>query len=304
MTFRRVAFFVVGALAVCLNAACSIQGLAIDRIGDSLAVSGSTFSADDDPELIRAAAPFSLKLTENLLAERPQHAGLLLAAARGFTQFAYAFVQQDADALESSDVAAAFAQRDRARRLYVRARDYGLRALHVAHPGTETRWRSDIASALAVTGAADVPALYWTGAAWAGAIALSKDTPEAVADLPIVSAMLDRALTLEPGFGDGALHTLMITLSMARTDLPDGTARARQHFAAAQRLSHGQQAGPYLALAEAVALPGQDRAEFTALLKQALAIDVDANPAQRLENRILQGRARWLQGRVDDLFLE
>jgi len=42
-----------------------------------------------------------------LLAETPRHGGLLLAASRGFTQYAYAFIQEDADEMESRDLVAA-----------------------------------------------------------------------------------------------------------------------------------------------------------------------------------------------------
>lgn len=50
---------------------------------------------------LNSSAPSSLKLIESLLAQSPQHKGLLLAAARGFTQYAYAFAQQDAEEAEA-----------------------------------------------------------------------------------------------------------------------------------------------------------------------------------------------------------
>lgn len=92
---------------VMLGAGCSLKRLAVNRVGDALAGGGTTFAADDDPELVRAAVPFSLKLMESLLAESPRHQGLLLAACSGFTEYAYAFVQQDADELEDQDFTAA-----------------------------------------------------------------------------------------------------------------------------------------------------------------------------------------------------
>ena len=92
---------------------------------------------------MRAAVPFSLKLMESLLAESPRHQGLLFATASGFTQYAYAFVQQDAEELEGRDVEAALAMRNRARRLYLRARDYALRGLDAAHPGFADQLRAE-----------------------------------------------------------------------------------------------------------------------------------------------------------------
>jgi len=102
--------------------ACSVKRIAVNRLGNALASGGSTFTSDEDPELVRDALPFSLKLIESLLAESPRHRGLLLAAASGFTPYAYAFVQEDADEIEDRDLARAQALRIRARRLYQRAR--------------------------------------------------------------------------------------------------------------------------------------------------------------------------------------
>src|SRR5256886_689993 len=90
-------------LIALLASGCSIKRLTVNKIGNALAAGGNTFASDDDPELVKAAVPFSLKVMESLLAESPKHKGLLLATSRGFTQYAYPFVQQDADELEEKD---------------------------------------------------------------------------------------------------------------------------------------------------------------------------------------------------------
>jgi len=277
---------VILALAFALSA-CSVRQAAVNRVGDALSAGGDAFAADDDPELVRAAAPFSLKLVESLLAESPGHRGLLLAGARGFTQYAYAFVQQDADEAEDRDVAQQRLLEDRARRLYRRARDYGLRGLALSRPGSE---------------AADVPLLYWTAVSWAALIGLSKDQPEMLADLAAVDALVERALALDEGHGRGALHTFLISYEAARPGT--GTERARRHFQRALELSGGRDAAPLVALAEAVCVQEQRRAEFEALLQRALAVDADHEPALRLANRVAQRRARWLLGRAERLFID
>ena len=83
----RVALLV--ALLVLPGTGCSVKKFAINKLGDSLANSGTTFASDNDPELIGEALPFSLKLMEGLLAESPRHRGLLFAASSGFTQYTY-----------------------------------------------------------------------------------------------------------------------------------------------------------------------------------------------------------------------
>jgi predicted anti-sigma-YlaC factor YlaD len=291
-----------GILLAALTGCTSVNRVAVNRLGDALAGGGAVFASDSDPELIRDAAPFSLKLMESLLAENPRHAGLLAAATAGFTQYGYAFVQQDADRLEDTDVAAATALRVRARGLYLRGRDHGLQGLEVAHPGFGAALRADPRAAVAVCTAADAPLLYWTAAAWAGAIAATKDDARLIADLPLVEALIDRALTVNEAFEAGAIHAFLITYEMSRSG-PDPAGRARTHFDRAVALSDGRQAAPFVAFAEAVCIQQQDRVRFIQLLEQALAINPDERPEWRLANLVLQQRARWLLGRVDELFL-
>jgi predicted anti-sigma-YlaC factor YlaD len=283
---------------------CSIKRMAVNKVGDALAGGGTTFASDDDPELIKAAVPFSLKLMESLLAESPRHEGLLLAACSGFTEYSYAFVQEEADETEDKDFAAAEEMRGRARKLYLRARNYGMRGLAVRHKGFEKALRAEAKSAVGAATAKDVPFLYWTALSWAAAISLSKDNPALIGEMPMVEAMMDRALALDEAFDYGAIHTYFITYEMSRPNgAGDPAARSRQHFERAVALSGGQQAGPMVSFAEAVCVQKQDLKQFESLLKQALAIDPDARPEWRLANLIMQRRAKWLLSRTDQLFL-
>ena len=291
--------------SVLLTAGCSINQIAVNKLGDALAGSGTTFAADDDPELVGQAVPFSLKLMESLLEASPRHRGLLLAAAKGFTQYAYAYVQQDADSLEDENVARAALGRERARRLYLRARDYGLRGLETRHDGFGRQVRTDPRGAVRAATREDVPLLYWTAAAWGATIAISKEVPELVADQPQVEALIDRALELDEAYDFGAIHGFLISYESSRRGAAgDPVARARAHFDRAVSLSSGQLASPFVAYAEAVSVDRQDRAEFASMLNRALAIDPDARPEWRLANLIMQRRARWLLSRQDALFLD
>ena len=287
------------------TAGCSIKRIAVNKLGNALASSGTTFTSDDDPDLVRDALPFSLKLIESLLAESPRHRGLLFAASSGFTPYAYAFVQEEADEVEDRDLAKATALRTRARGLYLRARDYGIRGLEVKHKGLGAALLKDPKAAVRSTTKADVPLLYWTAASWGAAISLSKDNPELVADQPVVEALIDRALELDEKFDAGAIHTFLISYEPSRNGASgDFAVRSRKHFDRAMELSGGFQAGPLVSLAEAVSIQKQDHAEFKSLLDRALAVDVNAKPEYRLVNLVMQRRARWLLTRSDELFLE
>jgi predicted anti-sigma-YlaC factor YlaD len=286
-----------------LSSGCSVERFAANKLGDTLAAAGTTYSADDDPELVGAALPFSLKLMESVLASTPEHRNLLAATSAGFTQYAYAFVQQEADVIAFEDSERAWVALDRARRMYLRARDYGLRGLDVAVPGFSTKLRTTAAEAVAQAGPAEVDLLYWTAAAWAAAISLGKDDPSLVADLALVSALIDRALALDEDWDRGAIHSFLVTYEMARPDaVGDAAVReasARRHFDRAMELSQGLAVGPHVSWAESVCLPREDRACFEEALQEALKIDPDEYPPARLANTIFQRRAAWLLANVD-----
>jgi predicted anti-sigma-YlaC factor YlaD len=286
-------------------AGCSMKKMAVNSMSDALAEGGTTYAQDDDPEFIKQATPFSLKLIESLLAENPKHRGLLLAACKGFTQYSYAFIQEDADEMETTDLQASLALKHRAIRMYLRARGYGLRGLDLDYPDFEKSLRANPRSTVQKLTAKDVPLLYWTAAAWGSAISNSKDNPEMIADQLLVEAMIDRALELDEKFGSGAVYSFLISYEAARQGAKgESSARSKKYFDLAVKISKGKLAGPYVAYAETVCVKKQDKKEFETLLNQALAIDPDADIDNRLVNLVMQRRARWLLARTDELFVE
>lgn len=279
--------------------------MAVDTLGDALASGGGVFASDDDVELVGDAIPFGLKTYESLLAESPEHRGLLLAAASGFAQYAYAYVQDEADRLDSTDLARARELRARARRLYLRARDYALRGLEIAHPGFADMLRRDRRVALEKTTKEDVPFLYWAGASWTGALTAAKDDLDLVADLPAAGDLVKRVLVLDEGFASGAAHEFMISYEGARPEAMGGRpAWARAHYFRALEISRGLRASVHLALAETVSIREQNLREFRRLIAAALAVDPEAAPDQRLANTIARRRALRLESRIPELFVE
>ncbi len=286
-----------------LASACSVRRLAVGGLANALSGSAVAFAREDDPELVRAALPFVMKALEGVLIESPEDEALLSAASSAFGLYAYAFVQLDGEVLASSDYAASQRLAARAVALYLRARDFALRALEGRHPGLGAGLRSAPAPAAAALTAPDVELAYLAGGTWGLAIALGKDDPALLADLEAVRALLRRALELDEGHGEGALHEAMISVEALPRAMGGSPERAREHYRRALELSGGRRASLYLKLAENVSVPAQDRAEFEQLLQSALAVPLDAAPDLRLSNRIAQERARHLLATIDDLFL-
>jgi hypothetical protein len=297
----RVAVFAAATAAL---AGCSIKTMAINTVAATLSNTGDVFTRDNDPELVRGALPFALKLYESLLDSVPRNGPLLVATCSGFTEYGYAFIETDADELGEAHHDEVVALRDRALKFYLRAHDYCLRAMDVRFPGIRQKLLTDPAAAVAKAEKKDVPMLYWTAASWGAAISLGVDKPELVIDLPTVRALAERALALDETWNNGAIHEMMITLDSLPEALGGSADHARTHFQRAVEIQHGKSPGPYVALAKGVAVPAQDRAEFTKLLNQAIAIDPEQDPSNRLVTLITQRRARALLDHVDSLIAQ
>jgi predicted anti-sigma-YlaC factor YlaD len=287
---------------------CSPQSMLVRGVADQLASQGN--APEEDLVLAREASAFFLKVSESVLEKSPGHLGLAHTVAGGFTQYAYAFVQQDAERLENRDAKAAKQLRERAAKLFLRAQKHALRALEVHHPGLRQRLAQDQPNAQTQPNAAaprastalaladsEVGVAYWAAASWAASIALSKDRPDTVADLPLATRLAQLAWQREPGHGQGALASLMGTLESAR---PGGSTRqALVYFDVAIAAGGGQNAGPFVAKAEAIAAPAGDRQAFETLLRQALQA---AATRPGLANSVMRERAQWLLDTADDRF--
>jgi predicted anti-sigma-YlaC factor YlaD len=272
--------------------------MAMKSVSGALSETGDVFTRDDDPELVEGASEFALKLYEVLLESLPRDQPLLIATCGGFTQFAYAFVQNSAEIAEFEDRDKAREGKERAVKLYLRAKDYCFRALELRFPGISQTILQNPTQALARARKEDVPLLYWTAASWGLAIGLQTDL---AIDLPSVRALAERALALDETWNKGALHEIMITLESQGDLLGGSEERARQHFKRAVEIQKGLSPGPYIALAS-LAVSKQDRAEFERLMKEALAIDPEKDKSNRLVIIISQRRARAMLDHVDSLF--
>jgi predicted anti-sigma-YlaC factor YlaD len=286
-------------VVIAVVAGCSPKKMAVNMIADALASGGGGYASDPDPDLIREALPFGLKTYEGLLESAPEHLGLLLVTAKGFTAYAY-MLKDEADRME--DRVAARVQRHRAKNLFLRGRDYALRGLEVSHPGFTAALGPAEGDPLAKTTVEDADFLYWAGAAWAGAVSSDKQDFMLVAQLGLAGRLVARVVELDDAFDRGAAHQFLVTYEGGR---PGGDREAaRGHYQKALALSGGGSAGLHLALAEAIAVAEQDLPAFRHLVEAALAVDAEAFPEQRVANAISQRRARWLLTQIPDLFFE
>jgi predicted anti-sigma-YlaC factor YlaD len=297
---------IIAIMVVLAHGGCSVEKMAVQSVADMLGSGGGTvFTGEEDPKLVRDALPFALKLYESLLESAPDHRPLLLATGQGFVLYAYAFVQSPAQMLPEEEIELQLSELARAKKLYLRARRYTLRALDLRHPGMrDALFAQEWDGNLDFTDEEDVPYLYWAGMAWLGALTTDFFDMELLVTMPRAVALVTRILDLDEDYDNGAVHEFLATFygSIPR-EMGGSEEMAREHYGRALDLSGGAKASTYLALATTVSVANQDVKEFRDLLEKALDVDVDAVPEYRLMNILAQEKARWLLEHVEDFFL-
>jgi predicted anti-sigma-YlaC factor YlaD len=331
---KKLSLIILTGAALLAAASCSINRMATRMAADALASPGGTsvFASETDPQLVADALPFALKLYETLLQSDPENRSLLEATAEGFVSYANAFIHTPATMLGYEELDRQKEMLSRAKSMYLRGRDYALRALEVDYPGFTAAVKAGKGRAeLQEMDEENVKTLYWAAAGWMGAISAAGFDTAMLMELPRPVALAARGLELDEEYGQGALHGLFIDIyggvpseqmlygssdlgSYSRellagyyvergvaADTP--AAKARYHFDRAVAISEGQLAGPYVSLAASVSVQTQDADEYRRLLETALSIDVDENPRNRLVNIISRRKAQWLLDTIGDRFL-
>ena len=285
---------------------CSLNKVAVNLVANTLSSGDSTvFTGEEDPQLVADALPFAMKLYESLLEQTPENEDLLLTTGSVFTMYANAFVQTPASMLPEGEYEQQQQMLQRAKKLYLRGRGYLLRAAQLRYPGfAEHLQANDLEQALAPTGVEDVPLLFWTAAAWLGAFSTDTFDMELLLNLSKPIALLNRALELEDTWSNGMIHDTLISIYGSLPEAMGGSQeKARYHFEKAVEYSGGLSPSPYVALASTVAVANQDVEAFRQLLTQAIEIDPEDNPDNRLQILLSQDKARWLLDHVEDFFL-
>ncbi len=284
-------------LALCLLLPAS--GCAVPRLSRVTSVAltlqdvAAAASRQSDPIIVAEGSPAYIMLVEGLLEAYPDNREFLLAACRAYSSYAASFVVDDDPV--------------RAGRLFLRAKDYGFKALsnHADFSATAASDVEAFEALLMKYETHDVPELFWTANAWAGWISLNLDRLEAVADLPALEALMERILELDEGFYHGSPHVLMGVYQAARpTAIGGGPQKARAHFDKAFRLGAHKLLTTKVLFAEYYARSIRDEALFVETLEEVLAASPDAVPELRLANILAQRRAEKLLSRREEYFAE
>jgi len=216
---RRLAWV---AACVALTAGCA--SLIGGKVADTLA---AAILNQDDPELVASGVPAYLLAVDGLISQSPDSAPLLSAGAQLFALYG-----------------SRFAPPERAIALTAKARRYGERAICLAHEAA-CSWRGldydRFVAELEAVDDKDIGPLYSYAISWLSHLDATSEDWTAVGELPWVEAVLERALALDEGYENGALHGYLGILNSLRPPALGGKPDvARAHFERAIELSGGR----------------------------------------------------------------
>ncbi len=251
-----------------------------------------TFFEECDTDLARQSMPSSLKIMEGLLKNDSENKQILTTLCTGFTGYAMLFIEDN--------------NPDRASKLYLRARDYGFKALGKKAPiSKESKLSRDaIQARIKLIEENDLETLFWTTMAWNAWINLNLDKPVALGQLNTAQACLDRILEIKPDYYYGAPYILMGSILAAMPGPLGGDEKqASQYFKKSLQTADGNFFLAHYYFARYYAVRVQDKELFFKLIKE-----VEQKPANMLKdacliNSVMKEKIIHLKEISEDLFL-
>jgi hypothetical protein len=279
-------------MAVCgLSGGCMLIRKGAARVISPMATQLSDgLMHQSDVALVHDGAPAFLLMLDALAEAHPDNPAVLIAAAEAQMAYATGFLGKS--------------QQDRAKIMYLKARNYGLRALcrnpRFAHAANGSH--DEFVQCLRGFKKRDAEALFTTASAWVMWIIASSDSPAALGEMPKVLALMDRARALNPDIREGGID---LFYGIYYTVLPLGGGRdlekARAHFERSMRVAGPDYLLARVTFAEFYARYAFDQDLFENTLKQVLAAEPKV-PEFTLMNAVAKTRAQALLDQMDDLF--
>lgn len=282
----RIALFIFLLAPVGLSGCAGLISSAASGLADNLS---SAIEDQDDPELVREAIPSYLLLLDSLARSSSGDAAILGAAAELYAAYGVAFVSD----------------KERARTLTARARDYGSGALCAADRNAcelTARPFDEYIAVIDQLRPKHADALYSYSLSSLAYIQAHSDDFTALAALPKVEAALLRLLALGGGENEGAVNMYLGVLNTLRPPALGGQPETgRGYFERAIELTGGRDLSVKVEFARGYARLVYDRELHDELLNEVVAAEVK-QPGLTLINSLARQQAEELLASADDYF--
>jgi len=242
------------------------------------------FFEECDLKLAEQSLPAELKLMEGLLKNAPKNKQILTALCMGFTGYAMLFVEEE--------------DPERASKLYLRARRYGLKAMGMENPNHQV-----ILARLSAMDRDQIEPLFWVTMSWNGWINLNLDKPAALGDLTAAQECLKRVMEINPEYFYGSPYIINGSMLAAMPKILGGdAAKAKEFFTKALAASNGKFFLAQYYYAKYYAVRVQDKELFLNLIDEVEKAPADQLKEACLINSAIKKKMRSLKEMADELF--
>ncbi|MCU0600606.1 MAG: TRAP transporter TatT component family protein [Desulfobacterales bacterium] len=274
--------------------ASSITRMTVDGMKPLMEKMRVASTSNQDVEIVRDAMPAFLVQMDGFIEVSPENRFLLANAAESYMGYAFLFVE-DTD-------------RDRAKALYYKSREYALRNLKLNKIFAQALEQDDIEvfkQALKTIHKRDIAPLYFAANAWLQWIRLDHaENPNALNDLPKVEAITDRVLELDDTFYYGGIHAVLGAWYVSRPQMFGGQPDlAKFQFEEAFEISESKFLLWQYLYARYYAVEIKDRKLFVDTLNQVISAPDDLLPQEAFVNAAVKLKAGELLKRADDYFV-
>lgn len=232
----------------------------------------------------------NLKKLQGMIKIDPKNAQLHTYAAQAFYGLAYGFNEET--------------RPEHASDLYLQGKQHGITALQLN--GASNLLDSTIADFFKEVSdmrKSDVAAMFWTASNWGKWVDMHRDDPEAIAQLPRATALMQRVIELEDSFYYGGAHMFFGVYYGSRAPAIGGDfKKSRAYFDHAREITSGKLLVPDLLQAQYLARQQFNRKEFHELLTGIINAPDNLMPELSLQNQVAKRKAAALLKRENEWF--
>ncbi len=295
MKSSRLSLLIVMIIAAGFLTGCAstIAKMSVDGMKPIMVEMRNATNKNQDPVMVGEAMPMILVQMDGFIMVSPENRYMLTSAAEVNMGYAFLFVE-DVD-------------KKRAGLLYLKARDYALRALSLNNTFKQALMQDDLdvfTSALKTIHKRDVAPLFLATNSWLSWInAVHGERSEVLNDLPRIEAMMDRIMLLDDTHYYGGIHALTGVYAIQRPEMFGGRPdEAEAEFKEAFEISESKFLLWKYLYARYYAVQKKDRELFVSTLKEIIESPDDLLPNEAFVNNAVRKKAATLLLKVDEYF--
>lgn len=273
------------------SSGCALRTrLMVDLSSPVINQMNASFNQNCDIGIMRDGMPFALTTISGLIDISPNNRDFLLNGSNAYFGYAFAFV-------EETDT-------DRAGKFYLKARNYGFRAIFKnEYEEILSKPLDEFKVYVKKLKKKDVPAMFWGTISWLSYIRLNLSDIEVLLDIPKAEALARRLIELDETYLFGSPHVIMASYYSAQPEITGGNPeKAKAHFEKALLIAESKFLMHQLYFAKYYAVRIQDRELFVKLLTSITEVPEDILPSHCVVTNLSKMKAKKLLDNVDDFF--